>query len=226
MLIFGANGPSGRLTVQQAVDRGLVVEALTRHPETFPIAHERLHVIAGDATDAATVDAAVASCDAVISLIGAAFTRQPVEVYSTSARLVVAAMERQGQRRLLTVTSSGLTPAAPDEFGYFQKLTRSLMRRTFARTVYDDMEQMEGIISESSLDWTIVRPPGLTNQLGTGYAVAETRIDGPYCARNDLAAMLLDHLDDDRFVRRVAAVTTPGLQVSVGQTIREEVLKR
>ena len=102
----------------------------------------------------------------------------------------------------------------------------SLFRRTISRTVYDDMEQMEAIVSASSLDWTIVRPPGLTDEPGTGYAVAENRIDGPYCARSDLAAMLLDHLDDDRFVRRIAALATPGLRVSAVQTIRRELLKR
>jgi putative NADH-flavin reductase len=226
VLVLGANGPSGRRTVQQALDRGLGVEALTRRPQTFPIRHERLHVVGGDATDPATVDAAVASCDAVISVIGTAFTWHPVEVYSATARLVVAAMERHGQRRLLAVTSAGVRPADAHEGGVVQGLVFSIVRRTISRTVYDDMEQMEAIVSASSLDWTIVRPPGLTDEPGTGYAVAENRIDGPYCARDDLAAMLLDHLDDDRFVRRIAAVTTPGLRVSAVQTIRRELLKR
>lgn len=94
MLVLGANGPTGRRTVQQALDRGQLVDALTHHPETFPIHHQRLHVIGGDATDSAVVDAAVAPCDAVISVIGTSFTRQPVEVYSASARLVLAAMQR------------------------------------------------------------------------------------------------------------------------------------
>ncbi len=226
VLVLGANGPSGRRTVRQALDRGLGVEALTRRPQTFPIRHERLHVVGGDATDPATVDAAVASCDAVISVIGTAFTWHPVEVYSATARLVVAAMERHGQRRLLAVTSAGVRPADAHEGGVVQGLVFSIVRRTISRTVYDDMEQMEAIVSASSLDWTIVRPPGLTDEPGTGYAVAENRIDGPYCARDDLAAMLLDHLDDDRFVRRIAAVTTPGLRVSAVQTIRRELLKR
>jgi putative NADH-flavin reductase len=226
VLVLGANGPSGRRTVQQALDRGLGVEALTRRPQTFPIRHERLRVLGGDATDPATVDAAVASCDAVISVIGTAFTRHPVEVYSATARLVVAAMQRHGQRRLLAVTSAGVRPADAHEGGFVQSLMFSLVRRTIFRTVYDDMERMEAIVSASSLDWTIVRPPGLTDEPGTGYAVAENRIDGQYCARSDLAAMLLDQLDDDRFMRRIAAVATPGLRVSAVQTLRRELFKR
>lgn len=45
-------------------------------------------------------------------------------------------------------------------------------------------------------------------------------------AREDLAAMLLDQLDDDRFVRRIVAVATPGMYVSAAQTFRREILKR
>lgn len=227
LLVLGANGPSGRRTVQQGLDRGLEVDALTRRPETFPIRHERLHVIGGDATDPAVMDAAVAPCDAVISVIGTAFTRQPVEVYSASARLVVTAMERHGQRRFITVTSSGLTPTdqRPDP-SLLDRLTHPLFRNTVGRTVYDDMERMEAIVSASRLDWTIVRPPGLTDNPGPGYATAENWIDGAYCARDDLAAMLLDQLEDDRFVRKIAAVSTPGLKVKTLHTIRRELLKR
>ncbi|MBI5161218.1 MAG: NAD(P)H-binding protein [Micrococcales bacterium] len=91
---------------------------------------------------------------------------------------------------------------------------------------YDDMVQMEAVVSGTDLDWTIVRPPGLTNESGTGYAVAEDEIEGRLCAREDLARMLLDQLDDDRFVQRVAAVVTPGLRVGAAQMFRQEVLKR
>lgn len=228
VLVLGANGPSGRRTVQLALDRGLAVDALTRHPGTFPIRHERLHVIGGDATDPTVVDAAVAPCDAVVSVIGTtAFTRHAVEVYSASARLVVAAMQRHGQRRLVVVTSSGVTPTRDrQDPSFVDRVTHPLLRWTIGRTAYDDMERMEAIVSASSLDWTIVRPPGLTDEPGTGYAIAETWIDGAYCARDDLATVLVDQLEDQRFLQRVAAVSTPGLRVKTLQTIRREVLKR
>ncbi|MCO7218281.1 NAD(P)-dependent oxidoreductase [Klenkia sp. PcliD-1-E] len=225
LLVLGANGPTGRRVVQQALDRGHEVAALTRHPEAFPIRHERLRVVAGDATDPDTVDTAVAATDAVICTIGAAFTRQPVQVYSTSARLLVESMTRHHRRRLLVVTSGGVDTGHQPR-GALARLSRSVMRDHVGRTVYDDMEQMEATVSASDLDWTIVRPPGLTNSPGTGYAVADTRIDGPVMSRDDLAAMLLDHLDDDRHLRAVAAVTTPGLRVSAWDMLHHEVLKR
>lgn len=42
----------------------------------------------------------------------------------------------------------------------------------------------------------------------------------------DAPTMLLDQLDDDRFVSKIAAVSTPGLRVKPLQTIQRELLKR
>ncbi len=225
LLVLGANGPTGRQTVRQALDRGYRVAALTRHPETFPIEHERLRVVAGDATDPEVIEAAVADSTAVISTIGAAFTLQPVEVYSASARLLVAAMQRHGVRRLIVVTSQGVDPTHSRP-GAGERLTYLVMRRLFGRTVYDDMVKAEALVWGTGLDWTVVRPPGLTDQPGTGYAVAEDSIDGPLCSREDLASMLLDQLDDDDYLGKVAAMTTPGLRVSARSMLWHEVLKR
>ena len=227
VLVLGANGPTGRLTVQQALDRGLEVDALTRHPEEFPVRSDRLRVLGGDATDPATVDAAVRPCHAVVSVIGTAYTRRAVQVYSASARLVVDAMSAHGRRRLVAVTSTSVAPESSHQGRFLaDRVLTPLLRRVVGRTVYDDMERMEAIVRAADLDWTIVRPPGLTNRTGTGYTAAETRVAGMLCARSDLAAFLLDQLDSDRFVQRVAAVSSPGVRVSGLQMLREEVLER
>lgn len=225
ILVVGANGPTGREVVAQALVRGHHVRALTRHPEDFPLKHTRLQVLAGDATDPVTVDAAVRDVEAVVCCIGAKFTRHPVEVYSMTAHLLVVAMLQHRARRLVVVTSSGVAPSEHRR-GVVDNVSYNLMRRTFARTVYDDMVRMERYVSASPLDWTIVRPPGLVSQPGRGYEAAEGEIDGSLCARADLAAMLLDQLDDDRFINRIAAITTHGLSVSALEMLRSEVLKR
>jgi len=225
LLVLGANGPTGRRLVQQAVACGHQVQALTRHPETFPLNHDRLRVIAGDATDLDVIDSAVAATDAVISTIGTAFTRRPVQVYTASARLLVEAMGRQGKRRLVVVTSGGVDTTHRPR-GLAGRLSRSVLRNRIGKTVYDDMEAMEAVVSASDLDWTIVRPPGLTEEPGTGYAIAPERIQDPFMSREDLATALLDQLEDDRYVRRVVAVATPGLRVSGWYMFRREVLKR
>lgn len=158
LLVLGANGPTGRHVVRQALDRGHEVRALTRRPDSFPLRHDRLQVLAGDATDRVVIDDAVAQTDAVICTIGATFTRHAVDVYSTSAHLLITAMAKHDRERLIVVTSSGVAPSE-HRHGPVQKGSYLLMRHTFARTVYDDMARMESYVTASDLDWTIVRPP-------------------------------------------------------------------
>jgi len=55
------------------------------------------------------------------------------------------------------------------------------------------MRRMEALISDSGLDWTIVRASGLFNHPQvTGYQIAEGSADGVFTARTDLAAALLE----------------------------------
>ena len=225
LLVLGANGPTGREVVQQALARGHRVDALTRHPETFPLRHERLRVLAGDATDPAVIDDAVAATDAIICTIGAAFTLKPVQVYSATTKGLITAMDNHHRRRLIVVTSAGVR-RSHHQSGIAQVAAHGLMRHVLGRTVYDDMVKMEALVTASALDWTIVHPPGLVSIQGHGYSVAANEIEGNLCARDDLARLLLDQLTDDHFLRGIAAVATPGLTVSAGHMIRHEVLKR
>lgn len=225
VLVLGANGPSGRLAVRRALDAGLGVVALTRNPRSFPIQHEHLEVVGGDATDPLVIDAAVEGCDAVVSLIGAPFSWRWVEVYSVSARLVVMAMRHHGLRRLVVITSMGV-PRHRDDIRGIGRIGHWLFRMTFTRTVYDDMQAMEDVVTNSGLDWTVVRPPVLDDVPGRGYALAETRTDLPVVAREDLAALVIDQLQDTTWSGRTVAVGTPGLRIDPVKTIRRELLKR
>lgn len=47
IVVFGANRPTGRLGIGQALSQGHAVMAFTRHPETFPVRDERLRVMRG-----------------------------------------------------------------------------------------------------------------------------------------------------------------------------------
>ncbi|HZO66312.1 MAG TPA: NAD(P)H-binding protein [Kribbellaceae bacterium] len=71
--------------------------------------------------------------------------------------------------------------------------TSPYINRRLGRTVHEDMRRMEALISDSGLDWTIVRASGLFNHPQvTGYQIAEGSADGVFTARTDLAAALLE----------------------------------
>ena len=91
--VFGANGPTGRHLVDQALAAGHRVVAVTRNPNDIPL-RDGLTVARADVTDAQAVDAAIAGCDAVLSAIGVSYSSKLISVYSVGATNIIAAMER------------------------------------------------------------------------------------------------------------------------------------
>src|SRR4051794_2962709 len=107
--VFGANGPTGRHLTAQALAAGHEVVAVTRRPGSPP-ARPGLHVAVADATDPAAVDAAVKGTDAVLSALGARFSKGTISLYSASATAITDAMARHGVKRLLAISSSIADP--------------------------------------------------------------------------------------------------------------------
>jgi putative NADH-flavin reductase len=70
ILVFGASGGTGRRIVEQALGQGHFVTAFARDPARIRIAHDNLRVVRGDISGYASVEAAVAGQDAVLSALG------------------------------------------------------------------------------------------------------------------------------------------------------------
>lgn len=222
--IFGANGPAGRLLTGQALAAGHHVVAATRHPEDFPLAHERLEVEATDVHDAAAVAGTVDGCGAVLSTLGVPFTREPITVYSDGAEAITDAMHRHGCKRLVVVSSSATYPHRHADGGFLlNRVIQPIVTRTIGRTTYADMRAIEALVRDSGLAWTIVRPSGLFDlDEVTDYRLDEDEADGVFTARVDLAAAMLAQLEDETYVRKAVAVTTTRHTPTLFQMLRAE----
>lgn len=228
LTIFGASGGTGRRLVEQALAAGHNVTAVTRHPASIP-PRDELSVVGADVADEDGVDASIAGADAVLSALGVSYSRKPISVYSQGATNIIAAMHRHGVKRLVVVSSAPLDPGyrASDSFFFTRVLEPLLMRRP-GRTTYDDMRRMESLVLASDLDWTIIRSCWLFDAAAvTDYRLTENSASGMFTARADLAASMLAQLDDDRFIRKAAGVTTttgtPGI---IQQIWREGITKQ
>lgn len=217
LVVFGANGPTGRLVTRRALAGGHSVTAVTRRPDDFPVEGPRLRVAGADALDAAAVDEVVAGHDRVVSTLGVPYTREPVTVFSQSARNIVAAMNRHGLRRLVCVTSIGVHPELPPRERLFFRKVIGPMLLAMGRPLYEDARRLEEIVRATELDWTIVRPSGLFDaEAVTDYrvAVAPQRLPGMFTSRADLADVLVREVadePDDQHVRAcIEVITTQG----------------
>ena len=228
LAVFGANGPTGRLLTQLALDDGHDVVAFTRHPDAFPLEHRRLDVVAGDVHDAAAVAAAIDGTDAALSTLGVPFGKKPVTVYSGGVANILAGMRAAGIKRFACVSSSAIGPHPEPLGGFvFEKIMQPYVVNKLGKTVYDDMRRMEAMVSDSDLAWTIVRPSGLFEAKAvSAYDVAIDYVGYRFTARIDLADCLLRQAVDDAYVRATIAVATPSAKPSMLKLIWQEGIRK
>jgi putative NADH-flavin reductase len=214
LTIFGATGGTGTHVAEQALSAGHDVTAVVRDPARLHVTDQaqvtvgagapgqaggsagRLRVVTADVMDPAAIAGAVADAGAVICTLGPRGTG-PTTVIQDGHRSIIAAMQRAGTRRLLSV--SGSIAADDGESGYLRYLVKPLARATFLRHVSADMRAAEAAVRASGLDWTIFRPPALTDRPARGHyrtAIDRNLPHGFTIPRADLAACILATLTD------------------------------
>ncbi|MEO3974614.1 NAD(P)H-binding protein [Streptomyces sp. CAU 1734] len=205
--VFGATGGTGRQLVQQALGAGHRVTAVVRDPGRLAVgAHERLEIAVADVTDAEALRPVVAGRDAVLSALGAPANKS-AGIASAGTRAILRALDAEGVRRLVSVSASPLGP--PEGEGLLYRVVLlPLIRRAF-RDIYADLAVMESEIRAGGADWTVIRPPRLTDGPLTG--TYRTRFGGAVprghtVSRADVAHAMLAAVGDPASVGRVMGV--------------------
>ena len=208
LAVIGATRGTGKHVVEQALERGHAVTVLARDPSKLP-AHPALHVVQGDGRNLADVEKAIQGQDAVITCIGASQMKTAEFLVSTSARPLVEAMKKHGVKRLLLLSSLGVGDSAGVMKWMFPVLR--LLARPVYETVFEDKNRAEEIVTATDLDWTLVRPPRLTDAPKVGrYQTRSSRGGGGFAkiSRADLAAFMLDEAEKGQWIREAPLVWT------------------
>ena len=203
LAIFGATGNTGVELVKQALEKGHQVTAFVRDPSRLSIKHNQLNLVTGDVFDPASVAEAVQNQDAVVCALGARDLKKTT-IRATGTTNIIQAMKQHGVQRLLVVTSMG----TGDSWN-----TLSLINKFFYATLLkssrEDHEAQETVIRKSGLDWTIIRPSGLTDEPRTGvYEVGENiPAKTSKIARADVADLIVKELEQNVLVHKAVTIT-------------------
>jgi putative NADH-flavin reductase len=194
--LFGATGGTGRQFIRHACAAGHEVTAVVRDPDRLTEPHPGLRVVQADVMDPAAIESAVADRDAVVSAVGSRAGRVPTTVCGDSAQSIVTAMQRAGVRRLVVVSAGTLTTEGDGPM--MRLVMKPLVRKLFQDTIVDK-RRMEEIVRASGLEWTIVRPPRLTDgpRTGTYRTATDRNVRGALrVSRADVADCILRCLTD------------------------------
>src|SRR5262245_53288994 len=203
LLIIGATGGTGLQVTSQAVAGGHSVSVFVRSPQKLGSLRHRVVVREGDPRNVAELQAILHGHDAVISALGPPGVG-PTTILRDAARSTVASMQAVGLHRLILVSAAVLF----DDLG----LAGKILRRTLLRNVGDDSIEMERIVVASALDWTIARPPRLTNGPRTGHYAVEnghlpSRSAFASISRADVADFLLGEVQYNAHIHEIVGIT-------------------
>lgn len=155
IIVFGATGGVGQEVVKQALEKGLEVTAFVRTPAKLDVSHENLTVIQGDAFNEAEVAAAIAGHDAVVSCLGSSQGMKKSTELQEMVKNIVAGMQEHDVKRIVYTASAGIQNELTGVSG---KLMMGVLKNALT-----DHRAAVDLIGSHGLNYTIVRPMGLSN---------------------------------------------------------------
>jgi len=196
ILVLGANGGIGRQAVELALKTGHQVTALLRNPANLALTHSHLEVVKGDIMQPATFEKYLHNQQAVISAIGIKGTG-PTTLYSEGNRNLLNAMTKAGINRAFFISASAIeiSPVLP----FYARFAAKYIVQKILRNMYADIRIMEKLVKESDINWTIVRPPRLTNKPVTGhyrFAINHFLKNSLSISRADVAHFMIHNINN------------------------------
>jgi putative NADH-flavin reductase len=220
LTIFAATGRIGRQLLGQAIAAGHDVTAVARNPRGLSPVPAR--AVAADlaSADPAALQPAVAGADAVLSALGPR-TKADAGVAARGTEVITEAMRAAGVRRVIVVSAAPIgtipSPGRPHPprhdpgDGFIIKYLADPIVKRALRAHYADLARMEDVLHDSDLDWTIVRPPRLTDKPVTGRyrtAYGQNIRRGVFISRADVAHYMLSVLDNPETFRQTVGIAS------------------
>jgi putative NADH-flavin reductase len=200
LFVLGATGKTGGVLVAQAVARGHSVTTFGRSAFNGGDKAKVLNM-EGNPMNEAQLAEALPGNDAVLSVLG---TRGlgATSVLVDSSRATIAAMSQTGVRRLVILSSALLD----SHIG----LINRIVSRTLLRHFSSDQRAMERLVTQSDLDWTVLRPPRMSVSAPDGQSTAMLGEppdgSGMLITKEEVARVMLDTVENRRYVRKVVHI--------------------
>jgi uncharacterized protein YbjT (DUF2867 family) len=197
LFVIGASGRTGWEIVRQAIARNHHVTAFVRSPESISLKNERLTVLKGKVMDENELFRAAQNHDAVVSTLGPREVFKPSSMLHDSAVATTRAMNRAGVKRLVVLSAAAHFP------GFLNRIASFIMRNHMR-----DSLAMETVVQASGLDWTIARPPRLTQE---DYITHRTRENaaprmGFSVSRKAVAAFMLEAIEQQKHFHQIVGI--------------------
>ena len=204
LVVFGGSRGTGLKVIEKALAEGDQVTALARYPEALRKRFPEVQVVQGDVFIPSTIKTAIQGAEAVISTLGFSGRTRGTTIYSEGVLNIAKVMEEIGPGRLIVLAASQGIDPEPD-FPWYARVIMKLFIKPIFGFAYRDMAKMTDLLAESTLNWTLVGVPLLTNSPERGQhrnSIGEPLRHAFRISRGDVAAYLIAIVDDKATFRK------------------------
>jgi putative NADH-flavin reductase len=204
--IIGASAGTGLEAVKRGLNRNHAITTLSR--SEIEIADKNsIHSILGDATNKGDLQKAIHNAEAIIITLGTAKNMKTTTLFSDFAKILVEInSENKIDVPVIFVTGFG----AGESQNYVSWLVKMFLKYLL-KDVYADKTKMEEIITQSDMNWTVVRPGRLLDkELTEKYRIENTLFKGINIGginRADVADFLIKQAEKQTELKKYVAIS-------------------
>ena len=213
ILVYGATGKVGSLVVEEALQRGHLVTAVSRDPSRIEKQHDNLSVVAGDLLDLQSIELLVEDKDVIIvsvrGMIGK--DKKPENTLQYIAIRNIVGQLRAiggGAARLIHVGGSGSLEVEPGVL-YADKIPRVFLPKSLELEIQGQILVLEFLRTVEDVDWSYATPAkNFTNKERTGKfriggdALMEDDRGKSRISRADFAVALIDEAEKAEHIQQ------------------------
>jgi putative NADH-flavin reductase len=208
ILILGATGRTGRLFAKAAVSNNHKVTAIIRDKTKATVPD--VTYLEGSPMDEKLLNTTLKGIDAVMVSLNINRTSDspfakvvsPLTLISDSIKALIPAMEKNGVKRIITMSASGVGDSWKD----MPLIGRWLIRISNIWKAYEDHNRQEQVLRQSDLDWTIVRPVMLNDNDVDEYMATIGKPSARNISRKGVAKFILDALESGKYKKQVVTL--------------------
>jgi len=213
ILVYGASGKIGTHVVDEALDRGHMVTAVSRDPSRISKNHDNLSVVKGDILDDQSIATLIAGQDVVIVSVRGVLgkSKDPLDaIPRIGVEKVVNALREAGEgaARLIHVGGSGTLEVRPG-VSYADTLPMIFIPRKLEMEIKGQVLALEFLRTVTDVKWSFATPPkNFTNGKRTGVfriggdKLMDDSIGRSRVSRADFAVALVDEAEKAEHVRQ------------------------
>ena len=213
ILVYGATGKVGSQAVNEALNRGHMVTAVSRDPSRITQSHDNLTAVKGDVLDPESVAGLVTDQDVVIISVRGVLgkSKDPNDaVPRIAVENVVNALRDIGETapRLIHVGGSGSLEVKPGVI-YADTLPMIAIPRKLQTEIEGQVLALRYLRSVTDVDWTYATPAkNFTNGKRTGVfrIGGDQLLESPggrsRISRADFAVALIDEVENEQFIQQ------------------------